>query len=90
MYKGTPYADPPPGPYPEYGQNRWVFHTYPLSGDFYVQDKFERESLIMNVGFRLDWFYLGKQINSPEYKAKWQEATGIEPTWDLLKYEFSP
>ena len=44
----------------------------------------------MNVGFRLDWFYLGKQINSPEYKAQWQAATGIEPTWDLLKYEFSP
>jgi outer membrane receptor protein involved in Fe transport len=85
-----PYADPPPGPFPEYGQNRWVFHTYPLIGDAYIQDKFEKESMIMNVGLRLDWLYLGKQVNDPEYKAKWQAATGIAPDWKLFKYIFSP
>jgi outer membrane receptor protein involved in Fe transport len=84
------YADPPPGPFPEFGQNRWVFHTFPIIGDAYIQDKFERESMIMNVGLRLDWLYLGKQVNDPHYKATWQAATGIEPNWKLFKYIFSP
>jgi outer membrane receptor protein involved in Fe transport len=89
-YGNGAYADPPPGPFPEFGQNRWVFHTHPVIGDAYLQDKFEKESMIMNVGLRLDWLYLGSQVNNPAYKAQWQAATGIEPTWRLFKYIVSP
>jgi outer membrane receptor protein involved in Fe transport len=89
-YRNGEYSDPPPGPYPEFGQNRWVFHSFPLVGDWYLQDKFEKESLILNVGLRLDWLYLGRQINNPLYKSKWQAATGIKPDWNLFKYTFSP
>ena len=89
-YSGTEYADPPPGPFQEFGQNRWVFHTYPLLGDWYIQDKFEKESLILNVGVRLDWIYLGKEIEDEVYKNKWASATGIPADWDLFKYALSP
>lgn len=89
-YEDRPYSAPPPGPFPEFGQDRWVFHTYPLIGDWYFQDKFEKESLILNIGVRLDWMYLGKQINDKLYKNKWEAATGISPDWDLFKYTISP
>jgi len=89
-YRNRVYSDPPPGPHPEFGQNRWYFHTYPLLGDFYIQDKFEKESLILNIGVRVDWLYLGKQINEDAYKNKWEAATGINPDWKLFKYSISP
>jgi outer membrane receptor protein involved in Fe transport len=89
-YQGGDYFDPPPGPFPEFGLYRWFFHTYPLVGDFFIQDKFEKESLILNVGVRLDWVHLGKQVNDETYKNKWEAATGIEPDWNLFKYTISP
>ena len=89
-YRHGAYADAPPGPYPEFGQNRWVFHSYPVMGDCYLQDKFEKESLIFNIGLRMDWLYLGQQVNNSLYKSKWQAATGIAPNWNLFKYSLSP
>ncbi len=90
VYGQGPYASPPPGPFQIFGQNRWCFHTYPIIGDAYVQDKFEKETLILNLGLRLDWLYLGKQVNNPAYKAQWLAATGIQPNWNLFKYVVSP
>jgi outer membrane receptor protein involved in Fe transport len=89
-YRGGDYYDPPPGPFPEFGQNRWYFHTYPLMGDFYLQDKFELESLILNIGARFDWLFLGEQLNDEAYKEKWEAATGLESNWNLFKYAVSP
>ena len=88
-YNNGDYFDPPPGPFPEFGQNRWVFLNKPLIGDIYIQDKFEKENLIINVGVRLDWMYLGDELNDPTYKDKWHSATGISTDWDLFKYAIS-
>lgn len=84
-----PYPKPP-GPYPEFGQNRWVFHAFPLIGGLYVQDKFEHESLIINAGVRVDWFMPGESVFKPEYKKQWQAATGLNPNWKRFKYKISP
>jgi hypothetical protein len=80
----------PPGPYPEFGQNRWVFRAFPVIGGWYVQDKFEKESLIINAGMRLDWFLPGETVNSTDWKNAWENATGLEADWKRLKYKFSP
>lgn len=81
---------PPPGPYPEFGQTRWVFNTHPLIGGFYVQDKFEMESLIINAGVRLDWFMPGESVFKADYKKEWEAATGQKAIWDRLRHKFSP
>ncbi len=85
----SPYPKPP-GPDPQFGQNRWVFHAFPLIGGFYIQDKFEHESLIINAGVRMDWFMPGESVFKPEYKRQWQAATGLDPNWKRVKYKFSP
>lgn len=89
-YSGGDYFDPPPGPFPEFGQTRWTFTDYPLLGDFFLQDKYELQFLILNVGLRLDWIYLGNRLNREDYKQKWESATGIPTDWDLLKTSVSP
>lgn len=81
---------PPPGPFPEFGQNRWVFNSYPLKGGFYIQDKFEKESLIINAGLRLDWFMPGESVFKTRYQEQWEAATGQEADWDRFRYAFSP
>lgn len=90
LYNNGPKVPPPPGPYPEFGQYRWVFHTYPWIGSVYVQDKFEKEFLIINAGIRWDWFYLGKTVNDAGWKQQWEDATGFKADWNLFKYQFSP
>ena len=80
----------PPGPFPEFGQNRWVFDAYPWIGSGYVQDKFEIESLIINAGIRLDWFAPGRTINTNEWKSQWEAATGFDADWKNVKYSISP
>lgn len=89
-FENDNYAPPPPGPFKEFGQNRWVFHAKPIIGGFYLQDKFEKESLIINAGLRLDYFYMGKMVNQADWKNAWIDATGLTPDWSSFKYKFSP
>lgn len=86
----TPPPVAPPGPFNEFSRNRWVFHTYPMTGSAYLQDKFEKEFLIINAGLRFDWFYLGSTFDSEDWKAQWEAATGLESNWSKFKYKFSP
>ena len=48
-FEDATFAGAPPGPFKEFGQNRWVFYTKPIIGGFFIQDKFEHESLIINA-----------------------------------------
>jgi len=52
------------GPYPGYGWSRDIYSVHPAQGGFYIQDKFEREGLILNCGLRCDYFYAGKESNA--------------------------
>jgi outer membrane receptor protein involved in Fe transport len=81
---------PPPGPYPEFGLNRWVFHVKPIIGSAYVQDKFELEYLVLNAGVRVDYFYLGKAVMDPAWQELWTRSTGLTPDWKSSMYKFSP
>jgi len=89
-YHQYDYFAPPPGPYPEFGQNRWVFTAYPVIGGSYIQDKFEKESLIINAGLRFDWFMPGESVMKKSWKDAWKAATGLEPNWGRFKYKLSP
>ena len=80
----------PPGPFPEFGQNRWVFFVKPLIGGFYVQDKYERESLIINAGLRVDMLRHGDAIFNEAYKKQWELATGFKANWKRYKFKLSP
>jgi outer membrane receptor for ferrienterochelin and colicin len=80
----------PPGPYPLFGQTRWVFKVKPLIGSAYIQDKYELEFLILNAGVRLDWFDLGNTVMGSQWKNVWHRATGLEADWKRLKYKISP
>jgi len=81
---------PPPGPYPLFGQNRWVFRVKPVIGSAYVQDKFELEYLVLNAGVRVDYFYLGKAVRNPAWKELWTRSTGLTPDWKTAISKFSP
>ncbi len=80
----------PPGPYPEFGQNRWVFDVKPTIGAFYIQDKYELESLIINAGIRMDMFWPGSSVFEDDYKEQWVAATGMKANWKKMKYSVSP
>lgn len=90
LYRGGPYFTPPPGPFKEFGQNRWVFLVKPTIGSAYVQDKFELEFLIINAGARIDWFNASKSVMDPSFKTQWEAATGLKPAWDQVKSKVSP
>ncbi|MCX6150907.1 MAG: TonB-dependent receptor [Ignavibacteriales bacterium] len=90
VYNNRPYSPPPPGPYKEFGQYRWVFKVFPLIGGAYIQEKFEKEFLILNLGLRADWFLLGNTVNQQDWKKQWKDATGFEPDWKKYKIKFSP
>jgi outer membrane receptor protein involved in Fe transport len=81
---------PPPGPFPLFGQNRWVFQVKPTIGAAYLQDKFELEYLIINAGLRLDWFGVGSTVMQDEWKTIWKRATNLTPDWKSVVYKFSP
>ncbi|RKY48894.1 MAG: hypothetical protein DRP88_01095 [Candidatus Neomarinimicrobiota bacterium] len=81
---------PPIGPYKEFGQNRWVFDAYPVIGACYIQDKFEKESLIINAGVRADWFMPGPTVFDKDWKKQWEDATGLESDWPWIRYKISP
>lgn len=80
----------PNGPYKEFGQNRWVFDAYPIKGSCYIQDKFEKETLIINAGIRADWFMPGPTVMESDWKRQWEDATGLKADWPWLRYKISP
>tara|TARA_Y100001970_G_scaffold82116_1_gene103952 strand:+ start:31615 stop:34458 length:2844 start_codon:yes stop_codon:yes gene_type:complete len=80
----------PPGPYPQYGRTRWVFDAKPITGAYYLENKFEIKSLILNAGGRIDFLYLGKSVDSDEFRSDWENATGLKSDWKLTKAKFSP
>ncbi len=90
FHQSRNYFPRPPGVDPEFGQNRWVFHAFPIIGGAYIQDKFEHESLIINAGVRVDWFMPGESVFKKEYKRQWQAATGLKPNWKRFRYKISP
>ena len=61
-----------------------------MTGAFYIEDKFERETLIFNAGLRLDWFKKGKSVDGEAYKTQWEAATGFAPDWDQMVFKLSP
>jgi len=56
---GTPVDG---GPWPQLGVFRDFFFRTPFAGAIYVQDKIEYENLIVNLGFRWDFWAPGKQV----------------------------
>jgi len=89
-YNRGDYFAPAPGPFPEFGQNRWVFNAFPTIGGSYIQDKFERESLIINAGVRFDWYIPGESVMKKDWKRAWEAATGLKADWGRFKYKISP
>lgn len=89
-FQNDPLFPEPNGPFKEFGQNRWVFNAYPLSGGIYLQDKFERETLIINAGIRADWFMPGSSVKNSDWKNQWENATGLIADWEWIKYKISP
>jgi outer membrane receptor protein involved in Fe transport len=81
---------PPPGPFPLFGQNRWTFNVKPVTFAAYIQDKFELEYLVLNLGVRIDGLYLGNEVMQESWKSLWSRATGLAPNWKSLLYKFSP
>ena len=80
----------PPGPFPEFGQNRWVFDVRPTVFGVYLQDKFELSTLVINGGLRLDGFLIGDTVFDDEYRETWAAATGLDAGWSRLKTALSP
>ncbi|RKY54419.1 MAG: hypothetical protein DRP89_04995, partial [Candidatus Neomarinimicrobiota bacterium] len=90
VFKNEREFTAPNGPYKEFGQNRWVFDSYPIMGSYYLQDKFEKETLIINAGIRADWFMPGPTIMESGWKKQWEDATGLKADWSWIKYKISP
>lgn len=80
----------PPGPFPEFGKTRWAFDAFPFNVGAYIQDKFEKETLILNVGARLDWFNTGPTVNTAEWRQVWEDATGLKADWKQDQFKISP
>jgi len=90
VFENGDEVEPPYGPFKEFGQLRWVFDAYPVIGGAYVQDKFEKESIIINAGLRFDWFMPGASVMDKKWKADWERATGLKADWPSLRYKLSP
>ena len=71
------------GLWPEYGVFRDFYTRYPTTGALYVQDKIEYETLIVNVGLRMDFYAPGKQVN--EKVQEGEEFLGLK-----YKYTLNP
>lgn len=81
---------PPPGPFPLFGQNRWVFDVKPIIASAYIQDKFELEYLVINAGIRIDYFNLGSSVMDPGWTSSWERATGLKAGWKQSMIKLSP
>lgn len=67
-----------PGDYPSYGEFHWNLNNYSSNGNVFLQDKMEYEGLVINAGFRLDYFSPGEQVKTEKFKKAWEEATQIK------------
>ena len=66
------------GPFPGYGWSRDVYSSHPQQGGVYIQDKFEREGLILNYGLRYDYFYVGPELDvSQKYQGYFSPRIGF-------------
>ena len=65
------------GPWPEYGIFRDFYSAYPTTGAFYIQDKIEYETLIVNAGIRFDFQIPGKEVNEKIEEGNKVPGTGI-------------
>lgn len=90
IYEDGEEVEPPFGPFKEFGQYRWVFDAYPIIGGVFIQDKFEKESIIINAGLRLDWFYPGSTVMAQTWKDAWERATNMKADWPNHRYILSP
>ena len=90
LYQDASEYPPPPGPFKEFGSERWLIEGNPITGGIYITDKFELESLILNAGVRCDWLIPGKPTNDPEWKAQWERATGLKADWSDIIYQIDP
>jgi outer membrane receptor protein involved in Fe transport len=80
----------PPGPFPLFGQSRWVFDVKPTIASAYIQDKFELEYLVINGGVRIDYFNLGGSVMEQGWVAAWERATGLKAGWKNSIFKISP
>ena len=51
-----------------YGALRSDYHYYNPEGAFYLQDKWEHEGMVLNIGLRYDVFSVGEQIDASEVR----------------------
>jgi len=54
-----PYQNSPDG---EIGYPRTIYHYYNPEGAAYVQDRWEHEGMVLNIGVRYDVFNVGQQV----------------------------
>lgn len=78
-----------PGPYPTYGLARWVSFNTPSRGALFVQDNIEFSSINIKVGLRYDFFYLGRQVASPDYVALYEFLTNDPDPLSPVPYEYA-
>jgi len=90
LYQDGDEYPAPPGPYPEFGVQRWLIEGKPIVGGLYLTDKFELEALILNAGVRMDWFKPGSSTEDDEWKAQWERSTGLAADWKKFRYQIDP
>jgi outer membrane receptor for ferrienterochelin and colicin len=65
----------------EIGGTRTRYHYYNPEGAFYIQDRWEHEGMVLNIGLRYDAFSVGDQIPVSEVrnrvKTQWSPRIGI-------------
>ncbi|OQY29502.1 MAG: hypothetical protein B6244_03755 [Candidatus Cloacimonetes bacterium 4572_55] len=89
-YNGMPDG----GPYPERGIFRDNYSQFPSSGAIYFQDKMEFEGMIVNAGFRYDFYWAGEKVADEPFlddngNGRWDENEGftdldLNGTWNKL------
>jgi len=73
------------GLWPEYGIFRDFYSRYPTTGAMYIQDKIEYETLIVNLGVRMDFFTPGKQVSEKVEEGQKVAVEGLK-----FKYKVMP
>lgn len=69
------------GLYPGLGLGRWVSNNLPSRGGLWLQDNIDFPGINIKVGFRYDFFYLGKQVFADEFVRRYEAVTGLKADW---------